>query len=95
MSSVLLALALQGCSSGDSVNPGSWTCDSLIQPVIEASKGKTPEILEITEPKEMINIPNGYITCQGSAEWSEGSGTIEYGAHVSNGGDVIISYRQM
>ena len=59
------------------------------------SKGKTPEILEIDNPVEVDRTPNQEITCRGQAEWSEGQGPIEYGAHVSQDGGVVLSYRQM
>ena len=89
---LLLASPLAACSSS-AVNPGSWTCASLIAPVMESSKGRTPEILEITEPSEMVNIPNSYIECRGHAEWSEGVGNIEYGAHVTEGGNIVVEYK--
>jgi hypothetical protein len=59
------------------------------------SRGKTPEIFEITSPREMLNVPNQQITCRGVAEWSEGDGAIEYGAHVSEGGALMLSYQQL
>jgi hypothetical protein len=91
----LLLLPLQACSAGDSIDPEHWSCESLIGPVIEMSKGKTPEILEITQPLQMPSFRNNSIRCVGSAEWSEGEGRIEYGAHVSDGGKLFLSYQQL
>jgi hypothetical protein len=88
-------LPIVGCSSSSDINPGAWSCASLIAPVIESSKGRSLEILEISNPRERLNLPNHEITCQGDAEWNEGSGSIEYGAHVSEGGNIVVSYRQL
>lgn len=87
----LLVLSLTDCS-GSRVDPENWTCTSLIGPVIESSKGKSPEILEITEPSQMGDKTRHEISCYGRAEWSQGYGNIQYGAHVSEGGEVIVEY---
>ena len=96
LATIAVAGAVSGCSV--SVDPTSWSCASLIGPVIEMSRSRTPGIFEITNPETTLhnNYPaDGYrIECSGSAEWSQGSGMIEYGAHVSEGGSVILQYRQ-
>ncbi len=88
-----LALTLTGCSPAG-IDPSSWSCTSLIRPTVEMSGGRTPEVLEISNPEELSNIPNYRIECRGNAEWTQGWGMIEYGAHVSEGGSVILEYQQ-
>ena len=85
-------LTLASCSDG--VDPKTWTCESLIGPVISMSKDKEPRILEITSPSKRDDGATDSITCDGQAEWSQGEGTITYGAHVSDAGQVILEYKQ-
>ena len=95
--SALLFTGLTACSSSAALDPGEWTCQSLIQPIIKMSEGRTPAILELTNAEEIDRIEGGStpsIQCKARAEWSEGYGLAEYGAHVSNGGGVILEYRQ-
>lgn len=86
------SLALASCSS--SIDPQTWTCQSLIDPVIAMSKDKVPRILEITNPYTRPGSDAEKITCDGQAEWSQGEGSITYGAHVSDGGQVMLEYKQ-
>lgn len=89
-------LALSGCSGDVTANPDKWSCEALVGPVIAMSKERSPTILEITEPEETNRMygPNASISCRGKAEWDQGYGMAEYGAHVSPGGNVILEYRQ-
>lgn len=91
--SLLGALALAACSDpvGD---PSSWTCASLVDPVIEMSQDRSPTILEITDPREFRKAGNK-LECLGDAEWSQGSGYIKYGAYVSDGGNIMLEYTRM
>ena len=85
-------LTLASCSS--SIDPETWTCQSLIAPVIAMSKDRAPRILEITDPYTRPNSNAEKITCDAGAEWSEGEGSITYGAHVSDGGQIVLEYKQ-
>jgi len=85
--------ALSACS-GSTIDPEHWSCDALVKPVISMSKERTPTILEINNPKEIGRTygTNATLSCTADAEWSEGYGYFEYGAHVSDGGQVILEY---
>ena len=81
-----------GQASGDL---SDWTCQSLAPQVIAMSKGREPEILELNDLREIEHY-SSYITCQASAEWSQGEGGLaEFGARKSDGGNVILSYKQL
>ena len=84
-------LVLGGCSSQRGIDPNTWSCESLIQPVIDMSKDKDVKILEITDPTKEPSIGQE-IKCNARAELSNGGGFIDYGAHVSEGGQVIVEY---
>lgn len=86
----LATLSLGGCSA--KVDPKTWTCASLVQPVIDMSKSKDPRILEITGVSEIGPHDEREITCGGGAEWSDGEGSVKFGAHVSDGGEIIVEY---
>ncbi|WP_439540706.1 hypothetical protein [Sphingomonas sp.] len=88
----LACLTLASCSDG--VDPSTWTCESLVGPVIAMSKDKDLRILEITNPSTRPGSSAEQITCDGQAEWSQGEGSITYGARVSDGGRVILEYQQ-
>lgn len=88
----LSCLTLASCSNA--IDPETWTCDSLIDPVIAMSKDREPRILEITSPSKRDDGATDSITCDGQAEWSQGEGSITYGARVSEGGQVILEYQQ-
>jgi hypothetical protein len=87
-------LLLSVLGSGPSVDPGSWTCESIKEPVIRMSKGRDLQILEIGEAIEMQNDTSAIRCLSGDVEWSQGRGRIEYGAEVSGGGNIILNYTQ-
>lgn len=89
----LSALLVAGCSSEPELDPGSWTCQSLVDPIIKMSQERDPKIIEITHVHDQGKFPNE-INCSGAAEWTRGEGGIEFGARVSDGGQVILEYRQ-
>lgn len=91
---LLACIALVSCSSSASVDPNTWTCDSLIEPVIAMSKDKELQVMEITSPRRRETYTPRSITCDAQAEWSQGKGSITYGAHVSDGNQVILEYKQ-
>lgn len=91
---LILPLLLSACGGSSDITPQNWSCRSLIEPVIEMSRGKDPEILELSNPEEIENLTGVYIKCVASAEWSRGSGRAEYGARVSDGGSLILEYRR-
>lgn len=82
---------LAGCAP--SVDPKTWTCESLIGPVIAMSKDKDVQILEIESPTEVTKTEEE-ISCSARAELSNGGWLITYGAHVSAGGKVMVEYQQ-
>lgn len=87
-----IALTVTGCGSRG-IDPQTWTCENLKPHIIEMSRTRRPRILEINQVlNEMTS--GGLIECTAQAEWAEGSGPISYGGHVSDGGSVIIEYRQ-
>lgn len=88
-------VAMTACSSGDDITPRNWTCQKLIGPVIAMSQERDVKILEITDVKELSNFPGSRLECRGKAEWSEGYGTIEFGAHVSAGGNLMLEYKRI
>lgn len=93
------ALALTACggsvgSESKGIDPHAWSCESLAPEVVAMSKGKTPEIFEISNIQTKHNILGQEIECIASAEWSQGTGFAEYGAHVSDGGSVMLEYAQ-
>lgn len=71
-----------------------YTCQSLAPQVIEMSKGREPEILELTD-FEKVEHHSSVLTCRASAEWSQGEGRAEFGAHKSDGGSIILTYQQL
>jgi hypothetical protein len=95
LTALLCLPALTACSGGAS-DPTKWTCEALIQPVIRMSEERSPTVLEITSPEERGRTygPHPKIECHGYAEWSQGSGSIDYGAYVSDGGNVVLQYSQ-
>lgn len=88
-----IALALTGCSSRGGIDPNHWTCENLKPHIIEMSQTRRPRVLEINTVLTETNS-GGEIECAAQAEWAEGSGPIIYGGHVSDGGSVILQYRQ-
>lgn len=90
-------LILVMASGGSSVDPDNWTCESLVQPVMKMSQERSPTVLEITSPEERHRMrgPQPKIECWGRAEWSQGWGPIEYSAYVSDGGNVVLQYKQI
>jgi hypothetical protein len=92
---VLITASLLGaCSGSGGINSRSWTCDSVSKHVIEMSQQEDSKILEITNISELQNIPDYRLSCSATAEWSKGEGGLEFGAHVSDGGKVIVEYNQ-
>jgi hypothetical protein len=87
----LACLTLASCSG--SIDPKTWTCDSLIGPVIAMSKDKDVKILEIESPTEETKSSEE-IRCTARAELSNGGWFITYGAHVSDGGQIVLEYQQ-
>ncbi|WP_298812435.1 hypothetical protein [uncultured Sphingomonas sp.] len=79
----------------DRAAPADYTCESLAPEIIQMSKGREPEILELNEVERVMNDYPNFITCQARAEWSQGQGRAEFGAHKSDGGNVILSYKQL
>ena len=91
----LIVIARVGSGEPSGINMSTVTCENLIPHILEMSEDKDPQVLEISDPKIEISPPgNDQISCSGSAEWSRGSGFISYGAHVSNGGQVMLTYKQ-
>ena len=90
----LTACGGSGGSESKGIDPHAWSCESLAPEVIAMSKGKTPEIFEISNIQTKYNILGQEIKCIASAEWSQGTGFAEYGAHVSDGGSVMLEYAQ-
>lgn len=90
-------ITLMACSqTSGGIDPAAWNCQNLIPHIMEMSQGRTPQVLEISNPEYMGGgAGGGFIKCRGFAEWSEGSGMIDYEARISNGGQVILEYRQM
>lgn len=76
------------------INGNNWSCRNLIDSVIAMSQDRPLQIYEINSPTEISNIPTFKIQCFGSAEWSNGSDLIHYGARMSEGGNLILEYRQ-
>ena len=95
---VVLLLLLVRCIGGDAeeIDISTATCESLIPHVIAMSQGKDPEILEITNPTRAGGRHGGAqeVPCDGQAEWSRREGSITYGAYVSDGGQVMLEYKQ-
>lgn len=85
------ALSLGGCSS-ESIDSHSWSCPSLVEPIIEMSKEKSPQILELSGVHEVGNLPGYKIECWAYGEWSDGGAIANFGAHVTDGGSVILEY---
>lgn len=98
MKAILLAgISLACCSCGQGsrgVDPATWTCENLKPQIIEMSQTRHPRVLEINTVLSDITT-GGSIECTAMAEWAEGSGSIAYGGHVSEGGNVILEYRQL
>lgn len=82
-------------SGGATVDPESWTCENIKDEIVEMSQDEDLQILEIGDVRFENDLPYGTLSCRASAEWSRGYGSIEYGGHVSDGGNVILQYRQM
>lgn len=76
------------------ITGNNWSCRNLIDSVIAMSQDRPLQIYEINSPAEISNIPTFEIQCRGSAEWSNGSEIIHYGARMSEGGNLIFEYRQ-
>ncbi len=95
---VIVLIVLAGLGSGGEsagINMSTTTCENLIPRIIEMSEDKELKVLEISNPRTEPSPPgNQEIACSGNAEWSRGSGFISYGAHVSNGGQVMLEYKQ-
>ena len=87
-----LPIAVAGCSGG-AVDPQTWTCENLKPHIIEMSQTRRPRVLEINQVYNEMNS-GGSIECIAQAEWAEGSGGITYGARISDGGSIILEYRQ-
>lgn len=89
----MVLAACSGAGGQQTVDPRTWTCQSLIGAVIEMSQSRRPRILEINRSEEMVSSPNSYIQCRGWAEMSEG-GTVllTYGARISDGGNILLEY---
>lgn len=91
---LLLGLTLAACSSKPDITSHNWNCQKLVNPVIAMSQERNAKIIEITGVREIQNLPGYRIMCIGSAEWSQGYGNVEFGAHVSEGDNLIIEYKQ-
>lgn len=76
------------------ISPGSWSCDNIKPVVIDISKDEYLTIFEIGEVIYSNNLPNYELKCSAGAETSAGYGLIEYGAHVTDGGSVIVTYQR-
>lgn len=74
------------------IDPSSWTCDNIKPFVIESSNDNNLNIFEIGDVAYNNNLPNYEIKCFARAETSAGPQHIEYGAHVTEGGSVIVTY---
>lgn len=87
-----LGLLLYTCAGSSSLDPKTWDCDNLRGPIMKMSKGRDPEVFEITDPRQSWKTPEA-ISCYGSAEMSNGETFIAYEAHVTDGGQVVIGYK--
>jgi hypothetical protein len=88
------SLLLSACGGSENIDPKTWTCQSLVKPVIDMSKSRSTQILEIGSiSQEPTFSPNEAIGCTGRAETSQGTVFIDYGAHVSDGGAVMVEYQ--
>lgn len=85
---------LTACSSSSKIDSGSWTCDGISKHVITMSQQEESKILEISNITEIENVPNYRLSCSASAEWSQGEGGLDFGAHVSDGGKIIVEYNR-
>lgn len=96
VAAVIFVLYLISNTDGDGVDPSKWTCDSLVNPIIEMSQKRFPTVLEINDPQQRGRLygPTPSISCFAGAEWTQGYGAIEYGARVTDGGNVILTYEQ-
>jgi outer membrane murein-binding lipoprotein Lpp len=90
----VILLARCGSSGNAGIDLSTATCESLIPQVIEMSQDRELEILEITSPRKRADSSWTELSCDGSAEWSQGEGRIIYGAHESDGGSIILEYKQ-
>lgn len=91
-----ISSSLSACGSNSS-DPAKWSCKSLIPAIISMSEEKDVKILEITAPEEFDRTwgPEPSITCHADAVWSDDGGSmITYGAEVSPGGSIMLSYEQ-
>lgn len=78
----------------ESITPQNWTCTNLIPSVIQMSQSRPFQVLEITSPREETNVPGVGITCNARAEWTNGATFIHYGARLSEGGQIIVTFSQ-
>ena len=76
------------------ITGNNWSCRNLINSVIAMSQDQPLKIYEINSPREVGNLPTHSIDCYGSAEWSNGSEVISYGARMTEGGNLVLEYRQ-
>lgn len=90
---VIAVATLGACSSGDDIQPGTWSCDKLVRPIIEMSQDEDVQILEITAVEERAKSADA-LECKGNAEWSRGYGVVDFGARVSDGGSIMLEYQQ-
>jgi len=90
----LAAFTISCSSGGEAITSHNWTCQSLLQPVIDMSKDRELQVLEIIQPEELVNLPGSNIQCRGRAEWNRGYGNVLYGARVSDGESMMLEYSQ-
>lgn len=77
-----------------SITPQNWSCTNLIPSVIQMSQSRPFQVLEITSPREEMHMPGFSITCNARAEWTNGATYIRYGARLSEGGQIIVTFSQ-
>lgn len=78
----------------EAITPQNWSCTNLIPSVIQMSQSRPFQVLEITSPREETNVPGFSITCNAKAEWTNGATFIHYGARLSEGGQIIVTFSQ-
>lgn len=76
------------------ITPQNWSCTNLIPSVIQMSQSRPIQVLEITSPREETHVPGFNITCNARAEWTDGATFIHYGARLSEGGQIIVTFSQ-
>lgn len=90
--SAIVLPCLAACSNGEGVTSHNWTCPDLVDQVVKMSQNEDAKILELTNVSEWTNSPGFRLECRGDAEWSQGYGVVKFGAHVSDGGNIIVEY---